>query len=175
DRGRGGELLGRQSRLQTDRHNDPAVQPDQLTDEFREAFTAAIRPSCIDGHVLAVHVTVVPHSLAKRVEKVLIRGLRLCADEPDARAGGRFLPLSGERRAEQATGHGTEECPPLHYSITSSARARSDGGIVRPSAFAVLRLMTSSNLVGCSTARSPGLAPFRILSTYRAARRNKSA
>src|SRR5207253_1833377 len=34
-------------------------------------------------------------------------------------------------------------------------------GIVRPSAFAVLRLMTSSNLVGCSTGRSAGLAPFR--------------
>ena len=34
------------------------------------------------------------------------------------------------------------------YSITSSARARSDGGIPRPSAFAVLRLITNSNLVG---------------------------
>ena len=30
-------------------------------------------------------------------------------------------------------------------------RARSEGGIVRPSALAVLRLMTSSNVVGCST------------------------
>ena len=53
----------------------------------------------------------------------------------------------------------------LIYSITSSARASSDGGIVRPSALAVLRLMTSSNFVGCSTGRSPGLAPLRILST----------
>jgi hypothetical protein len=34
------------------------------------------------------------------------------------------------------------------YSITSSATARSDGGTSRPSAFAVLRLMTKSNLVG---------------------------
>ena len=31
--------------------------------------------------------------------------------------------------------------------------------MVRPSALAVLRLMTSSNFVGCSTGRSPGLAP----------------
>ena len=37
------------------------------------------------------------------------------------------------------------------YSITSSARARIDGGMLRPSAFAVLRLMTNSNVVGCST------------------------
>src|SRR4029453_1185554 len=52
------------------------------------------------------------------------------------------------------------------YSITWSARWRSDGGIVRPRALAVLRLMISSNLVGCSTGRSPDLAPLRIFATY---------
>jgi hypothetical protein len=54
--------------------------------------------------------------------------------------------------------------PPLAsiHSITSSARARIDGGTVRPSALAVLRSMTSSNVVGCSTGRSAGLAPLRI-------------
>jgi hypothetical protein len=51
------------------------------------------------------------------------------------------------------------------YSITSSARASIDGGIVSRSAFAVLRLITNSNLVGCSTGRSAGLVPLRILST----------
>jgi hypothetical protein len=56
------------------------------------------------------------------------------------------------------------------YSMTWSAWRMTVCGIVRPSAFAVLRLMTSSNFVGCSTGRSAGLAPFRILSTYRAAR-----
>ena len=35
------------------------------------------------------------------------------------------------------------------YSITSSAAASSLSGTVRPSAFAVLRLMASSNFVGC--------------------------
>jgi hypothetical protein len=34
------------------------------------------------------------------------------------------------------------------YSITSSAMASSDGGTVSPSVFAVLRLITSSYLVG---------------------------
>jgi hypothetical protein len=56
-----------------------------------------------------------------------------------------------------------------HHWITSSARSSSDCGIVSPSAFAVLRLMTNSNFVGCSTGRSAGLAPFKILSTYFAA------
>ena len=51
------------------------------------------------------------------------------------------------------------------YSITLSARNRIDGGNVMPSAFAVLRLITISNLVGCWTGRSLGLAPLRILST----------
>ena len=55
--------------------------------------------------------------------------------------------------------------------ITSSARCRSDCGMLRPSAFAVLRLMIRSNLVGCSTGMSPGFAPFRILSTKLAAAR----
>jgi hypothetical protein len=58
------------------------------------------------------------------------------------------------------------------YSITSSARARTFGGISRPSVLAVLRLMTSSKRVGCSIGRSPGLEPFKILSTYDAARRH---
>ena len=51
------------------------------------------------------------------------------------------------------------------HSITSSARRSSDCGIVSPSIFAVLRLTTNSNFVGCSMGRSPGFAPLRILST----------
>ena len=42
------------------------------------------------------------------------------------------------------------------HSMTSSARPSNVYGIVRPSALAVLRLMISSNLVGCSTGRSAG-------------------
>jgi len=49
------------------------------------------------------------------------------------------------------------------YSMTSSAPARIDCGTVRPSALAVLRLMTNSNLVGCWTGRSAGFSPLRIL------------
>jgi len=60
------------------------------------------------------------------------------------------------------------------HSITSSAAISSGSGIVRPSPFAVLRLMTNSNLVGCSTGRSLGFAPRKILSTYSAARWNRA-
>ena len=51
------------------------------------------------------------------------------------------------------------------HSITSSARVSMIGGMSRLIDFAVLRLITSSNFVGCSTGRSAGLAPRTILST----------
>ena len=63
---------------------------------------------------------------------------------------------------------------PSHL-ITLSARASTFGGIVKPICLAAFRLMMNSNFVGCSTGRSAGLAPLRILSTYVAARRSKSA
>ena len=52
--------------------------------------------------------------------------------------------------------------PRRSHSITSSAIASTPGGIVRPSVLAVLRLMTSSNLVGRMTGRSAGFSPLRI-------------
>jgi hypothetical protein len=64
---------------------------------------------------------------------------------------------------------------PAHpYRITSSARIRSVGGNVILRACAVFMLRTNSNFVGCSTGRSAGLVPCRILSTYTAARLNRS-
>jgi hypothetical protein len=54
------------------------------------------------------------------------------------------------------------------YSITSSARASSVAGTSRPSVLAVWRLMTSSNLVDCTTGISAGFAPLRIFPAYRA-------
>jgi hypothetical protein len=61
--------------------------------------------------------------------------------------------------------------PSASHSITLVARNRNSSESLIPSASAVLRLTTSSNFVGCSIGRSPGLAPLRILSTYVAARR----
>jgi len=60
------------------------------------------------------------------------------------------------------------------YWITRSARFINVAGMVMPSALAVFRLMTSSNLVGCSTGRSAGFVPWRICLTYEAARRYKA-
>ena len=51
------------------------------------------------------------------------------------------------------------------YSITSSASNCIELGIVSLSVLAVPRLMTNSNLVGCSTGMSPGFSPLRIRAT----------
>src|SRR5438309_11701467 len=48
------------------------------------------------------------------------------------------------------------------HSITSSARASSVDGTSIPSAWAVCRLMTNSNVVGCITGRSDGFSPLRM-------------
>jgi hypothetical protein len=75
----------------------------------------------------------------------------------------RFSPTS--RRSSKGS-----TCPKgarnglLHrgYSITSSARTSIGGGIVRPSAFAVFRLITSSTFVDNWTGRSAGFSPLRM-------------
>jgi hypothetical protein len=80
------------------------------------------------------------------------------------RDAGRFH--RDEEQAAEAVSHGGEGSrASTRYSITWSARPSTDGGIVSPRARAVFRLMTNSNFVGCSTGRSAGLAPLRILST----------
>ena len=75
----------------------------------------------------------------------------------------RRLRFGSARRGKQT--ESAEEGAAPHYSITWSARWSNDGGMVRPRALAVFRLMTSSNFVGCSIGMSAGLAPLRILST----------
>jgi hypothetical protein len=71
----------------------------------------------------------------------------------------RQVPKAAVSRCSKRT------CAQCGYSITSSARASSVGGTSRPSALAILRLMTSTNLTGAWTGSSLGLAPFIILST----------
>src|SRR5262249_16978619 len=103
-----------------------------------------------------------------------VTGCRALVEVPYPPLPARRLRLRGVRRDEDAPANHGDKRSTVHQRMISSARISSDCGIVRPSAFAVLRLMTSSNFVGCSTGISPGWAPFRILSTYVAARRLKS-
>src|SRR5262249_22887720 len=82
--------------------------------------------------------------------------------------------FGGRQRAEGFGRHEESKrsrpCCLAVYLINLVARASPSGGIVTPISLAVLRFITSSNFVGCSTGRSAGLAPFRILSTKYATR-----
>ena len=55
-----------------------------------------------------------------------------------------------------------------------SGLCQTDGGIVRPRAFAAFRLIMNSNVVGLMTGRSAGFAPLRMRSTYAALWRGTS-
>src|SRR5262249_45990750 len=78
-----------------------------------------------------------------------------CLGECPERAGARCRCRAADKRDERAAFH----------SITSLARASTVVGISRPSAFAVLRLITNSYLVGACTGRSAGFSPLRMRST----------
>src|SRR6516165_6791915 len=86
-------------------------------------------------------------------------GRRVAAEEPDHRH--RLL----RPRRERPRGCAAEERDELAalHSITSSASVSRLSEILSPSVFAVFKLITSSNLVGCRTGRSAGFAPLRIV------------
>jgi helix-turn-helix protein len=63
-----------------------------------------------------------------------------------------------------------DSCREPLYSMTSLAMARRFDGMVRTSPLAVFKLTIRVSLVGCSTGKSPGFAPFKILSRYDADR-----
>src|SRR6516225_2160550 len=112
-----------------------ALVPAQLLQRLQERRDLRLTFRIGGGHVH--EHTYAPHALGL---------LRACRERP-----------RGCRAAEQR-----DERAAAAHSITSSARASSVGGTSRPSALAVIRLMTSSNLVGCSTGKSAGLAPRKI-------------
>src|SRR5262245_4094694 len=88
--------------------------------------------------------------------------VRMSASHPKATESLRSseVTLSATTGREQS-----QQSVPL-YSITSSARASRVIGKVRPSALAVLRLITRSALVDCCTGRSAAFSPLRIRPTY---------
>ena len=54
---------------------------------------------------------------------------------------------------------GLDTCLFLFMEYNYPILATTFGGIVRPICLAVFGLITNSNLVGCSTGKSPGFAP----------------
>src|SRR5262249_29670132 len=98
------------------------------------------------------------HSLCRRI------GLGIIHQHTDPPHPVGLLCSRRERPSRGSAAEQRDELAALH-SITSSARASRVGGTSRPSALAVLRLITSSYLVGACTARSVDFSPLRMRST----------
>ena len=81
---------------------------------------------------------------------------------PSARYSSRSRPAAHDRSGSCVS---VEQASSVVYSITSSASCWRCPGTSRPSAFAALRLIISSYLVGACTGSSLGFSPRRIRST----------
>src|SRR5262249_22661698 len=130
--------------------------------QCRKSVVLTFRPTVFDRHILAFDITRFLQTLAERRDLLAQRSGRSGIEEADHRHC-RLLRARCERPRSRAAEQ-RDELAALH-SITSSARSWNSRLIASPSACAVLRLTTSSNLVGCSIGRSAGFAPLRILST----------
>src|SRR6516164_4835745 len=78
-----------------------------------------------------------------------------------------MAPVPGDSSKHQFGTSMPQGGHPPHHSITSSARASSDGGTPRPSALAVLRLMSNLYLVGACIGRLASFSPLRLRSSCR--------
>src|SRR5262245_1904588 len=154
--------------------NNIDLETDKLGGDLGETLEASLRPTNLDHNGTALDPSEFAQPLLKSGDPLARGGTRLPAQKPDGRQLARLLRPRRERPRGRRAAEQRHELAASH-SITSSARASSDGGTVRPIAFAAITFSASSNLVGCSTGKSPGFAPRRILSTYSAARRNRSA
>ena len=123
-------------------------------------------PAVVDPDIAAVRPSELFEPLqecrcAMAVFRIALGPIHRHADPPHSLGLLRSRPERPSRRAAEKR----HRLSPPH-SITSSARASSEGGTARRSALAVFRFITNSNLVGCCTGRSPSLAPLRMRSTY---------
>src|SRR5262245_14931297 len=120
-------------------------------------------PSHVDLQVASIRPTELlqpsPKSRQPKLALQIIAGADQNTNSP------RALLRARRQRPRRRAADQRDDLATAAHSITSSARTRNDSGIVSPIAFAVLLFTISSNLVACSTGRSAGLAPFRILST----------
>src|SRR5262249_47427876 len=144
-------------------------EPGKLGRDLGQALAAPVCPAIFDRDRAALDPTEVVEPPRECGRPLTFRQRGAVAQEPDNWSLRRLLRSRRERPRGSAATEKRDERAPLH-SITSSARASSVGGTVRPSALAVVRFTTKSNLVGCSTGRSAGFAPRRTLFTTSAAR-----
>src|SRR5262249_24593535 len=130
----------------------------------------ARRPAIVGSKIATFHPAQVLHSLPESREPcaTLLIGVSIASSHHCRKPPHSLALLRARRkrpRRRRAAAQPDDLAPP--HSITSSASASNFGGTSIPSALAVLRLMTNSNLTGCITGSSAGGVPPRIRPTRR--------
>src|SRR5262249_39353386 len=133
--------------------------------EASQPLRLPVRTPGLEDYGPALDVPEFAHPLTERIPPECPAREGAGVQEPDPGHLLRWL-RPGDERCGKEGGRYRDERSPVHYSITSSARASTDGGMVSPSAFAVLRLMAKYRRSIPSTGRSPGSAPNRTRWTY---------
>src|SRR5262249_53272551 len=149
------------------------LTPDDLSRNLSETLVTSLGPAILNCDIAAFDPTKFAQPLYEGVDPLPLARTRALPQKADSRQLARPLRPRRQRPRRRRAAEQRDELAPLH-SITSSAVASSEVGTSMPSALAVVRLTTRSNLVGCSTGRSAGFTPRKILSTRSPARRNKS-
>jgi hypothetical protein len=126
-------LLGGQGHARAAHNNDVDLEPDQFGHEFSISLRPLRCKAGFDDDGLALDVTVLTQPPAEWGERCLGDGmLRGRGEEQtDPRDFGWRLCIDGERSSKDRNRSRNERALACHW-ITSSARASTDGGIVRP-------------------------------------------
>src|SRR6476659_11186297 len=117
------------------RHDNLYVERQQFAQEFWHAITDIGRPTLFDNDGSTLDVVQLPQSLSNGIKELRSLGRADC-DPPDPRHPCRLLRACGKRIYRCRTAEKHEEISAFH-SITSSARASSDGDTVMPRILAV--------------------------------------
>src|SRR5262249_9051029 len=152
--------------------------PTELRFEARTSgmlrLTSGATSATISPHGVSGELPPVTHGASGRSSTIIAESHSWCwfwepsrSQKPDSGELCRLLCARRERPGGCRDAEQRDELAPFH-SITLSARSTRPAGTSCPIALAVLRLITSSNVVGCSTGRSVGFAPLSILATIRA-------
>src|SRR5262245_59685432 len=161
DRQLGGSLPRADRSGRAPGHDGINAKPDQFLRDAHMLFGVALGPAIFQPQVASLNIA----QFAKTLPQALDRWVGKRRDDADRHRPRRRCRMSDARPRSRSAANERDELATAAHSITSSARASSVGGTSRPSAFAVLRLITNSNLVGCWTGRSPGFSPLRMRST----------
>jgi hypothetical protein len=113
---------------------------DQLGSELRESIGFPFGKAIINGEVAVLDVAELAHALTECAQEVRQRAGELIqeADPCDPV----LLRLNDQRHGHETASQHADERPARRHWMISSARASTDGGIVRPRALAVFEPVT---------------------------------